>query len=145
MPTEEKCECEPCSDGSVSASSTRPAAVRVRPTHWRRPTWKPNMRSAITAMKTTPAASETWTTDIGASARAPTCRAQLPVAISMPIVNHLEEYSRRAERSGCMTCTLGTELAPLYLKKKPRFATKAQARARNIPRSRVIVESWGTG
>ena len=73
------------------------------------------MRSAMTAMKTTPAASETWTTDIGASARAPTCRPQLAVAMIMPSVNHFEEYSARAERSGCSTCTLGTALAPLYL------------------------------
>ncbi len=43
----------------------------------------------MTAMKTTPAASETWTTDIGASARAPTCRPQLAVAVSMPSVNEL--------------------------------------------------------
>ena len=40
---------------------------RSGPSHWRRPTLKPNIRSAITAMKTMPAASETWITDIGAS------------------------------------------------------------------------------
>ena len=49
--------------------------------------------------------------------------------------------ARRAERSGCMTRTLGTELAPRYLKKNPRFATKAQASARRMPRSRVIGEA----
>ena len=66
-------------------------------------------------MKTTPAARETWITDIGASARAATCSPQLAVAVSIPRQNHFEEYSCRAERSGCCTCTLGTELAPLYL------------------------------
>ena len=76
---------------------------------------KPNIRSAITAMKTIPAARATWTTDIGASDSAATCRPQLATAISMPIANHLEEYSSRAERSGCMTRTLATELAPRYL------------------------------
>ncbi len=96
-------------------SSTSPAAVRDRPTHWRRPTWKPNSRSAITAMNTTPAASETWITDIGASASAATCRPQLSVAMIMPRANHLEEYKFLVERSGCSTCTLGTELAPRYL------------------------------
>ena len=49
------------------------------------------MRSAITAMNTTPAASETWITDIGAIARAATCRPQLAVAMIMPSVNHFEE------------------------------------------------------
>ncbi len=49
------------------------------------------MRSAITAMNTTPAASETWMTDIGASASAATCRPQLAVAMIMPSVNHFEE------------------------------------------------------
>ena len=66
-------------------------------------------------MNTTPAASATWMTDIGASARAPTCRPQLAVAVSIPSANHFEEYSALAERSGCRTCTFGTELAPRYL------------------------------
>ena len=66
-------------------------------------------------MNTMPAASETWITDIGASASAATCRPQLAVAMSMPSANHFEEYSLLAERSGCSTCTLGTELAPRYL------------------------------
>ena len=47
-------------------------------------------------MKTMPAASEIWITDIGAIDSAATCRPQLLVAISMPIVNHFEEYSSRA-------------------------------------------------
>ena len=115
MPTFEKCECAPCIAGSVRPSSTRPAAVRVSPIHWRLPTSKPNSRSAITAMNTTPAASATWTTDIGASVSAATCRPQLAVAVSMPRQNHFEEYSLLAERSGCRACTLGTELAPRYL------------------------------
>ena len=69
----------------------------------------------MTAMNTMPAASETWITDIGASDSAATCRPQLAVAMSMPSANHFEEYSCLTERSGCSTCTLGTELAPLYL------------------------------
>ncbi len=101
--------------GSVTPSSTRPAAVNSRPSHWRRPTLKPNILSAMTAMNTTPAARETWMTDIGASASAATCSPQLAVAVIMPSVNHFEEYSSLTERSGCTTCTLGTEFAPLYL------------------------------
>ncbi len=73
------------------------------------------MRSAITAMNTMPAASETWITDIGASVRAATCSAQLAVATIMPIVNHFEANSARAERSGWRTCTFGAALAPRYL------------------------------
>ena len=86
--------------GSVTPSRTSPLAVANRPSHWRRPTWNPNMRSAITAMKTTPAARATWTTDIGASVSAATCRPQLAVAISIPSANHFEEYScaGRAQR-----------------------------------------------
>ena len=68
----EKRECAPCIAGSVRPSSTSPAAVSHSPSHWRRPTSKPNIRSAITAMNTTPAASETWITDIGASESAAT-------------------------------------------------------------------------
>ena len=111
----EKCECAPCIAGSVRPSSTSPAAVSDSPIHWRRPTRRPNIRSAITAMNTTPAARDTWMTDIGASASAATCRPQLAVAMIIPSVNHLEEYSSLAERSGCRTSTLGTELAPRYL------------------------------
>ena len=33
----------------------------------------------------------------------------------MPRANHFEEYSALAERSGCSTSTLATELAPRYL------------------------------
>ena len=66
-------------------------------------------------MNTMPAASETWITDIGASASAATCSAQLPVAMIMPSVNHLEANSARAERSGWRTCTFGAALAPRYL------------------------------
>ena len=66
-------------------------------------------------MNTTPAASATWITDIGASARAATCRPQLAVAMIMPSVNHLDEYRSRAECSGWRTCTCGTEFAPRYL------------------------------
>ena len=66
-------------------------------------------------MNTTPAASETWITDIGASASAATCRPQLTVAMSMPSANHFDEYSALAERNGWRTCTFGTALAPRYL------------------------------
>ena len=138
MAASENWEWVPCMAGRVTPSMTRPAAVAIRPSHWRRPTLKPNIRSAITAMKTIPAARATWITDIGASDSAATCRPQLQVAISMPSANHFEEYSSLAERNGCVTCTLGTELAPRYLKKNPRFATKAHASARRMPRSRVI-------
>ena len=96
-------------------------------------------------MNTTPAASETWITDIGASASAATCRPQLAVAMIMPSANHFEEYSARAERSGWRSSTLGTELAPRYLKKKPRFATNAQASASSMPRSRVMARAGVVG
>ena len=115
MTAGEKCACAPCMAGRVTPSRTRPTAVRISPTHCLGPTVKPNMRSAITAMNTTPAARETWITDIGASARAATCSPQLAVAMIMPSRNHLEEYRSRVERSGCMTRTLGTSWAPLNL------------------------------
>ena len=113
--TSENCEWEPWMAGRVIPSRIRPPAVANRPIHCLRPTLKPNIRSAITAMNTIPAARATWTTDIGASDSAATCRAQLPTAIAIPMANHLDEYSSRAERSGWVTRTLGTELAPRYL------------------------------
>ncbi len=72
MATCENCEWAPCMAGSVRPSTTRPMPVAISPSHWRGPTWKPNIRSAMTAIRTTPAASETWITDIGASASAAT-------------------------------------------------------------------------
>ena len=87
----EKRACAPCIAGSVMPSVISPIAVEMRPSHWRRRTSKPNIRSAITAMKTTPAASETCTTDIGAIASAATWKPQLTTAMSMPSANQPEE------------------------------------------------------
>ena len=66
--------------GIVTPSSTRPTAVRPRPHHWRRPTLKPKIRSAITASSTTPPARTAWTTESGASAIAATWSSQAPSA-----------------------------------------------------------------
>ncbi len=76
---------------------------------------KPNIRSAITAISTTPPASATCTTDMGASVSAATCRLQEPAATIIPTVNHFEENSARTERSGWRTVTAPTSLAPLNL------------------------------
>ena len=93
MARTENWECAPCVAGRVTPSRIRPAAMSQSPSHCRGPTLKPNMRSAMTAMKTMPAARATCTTDMGASDRAATCSAQEPVATSIPSANHLEEYS----------------------------------------------------
>ena len=85
------------------------------PSHWRRPTSKPNRRSASTARMTTPVESTAWTTDSGASASAPTCRIQAPSATPMPIANQVEENSARTVRSGWRMSTLGAALAPRCL------------------------------
>ena len=42
--------------------------MKAKPIHWRLPTSKPKMRSAMTAISTTPPERTTWTTDSGASA-----------------------------------------------------------------------------
>ena len=108
-------ESAPCIAGSVSPSSTSPPAISHSPAHCRGPTLKPNILSAITAISTTPPASDTCTTDIGASASAATCRLHEAAATSIPTANHFEENSTRAERSGWRTVTAGTSLAPRYL------------------------------
>ena len=95
------------------AQQHEPGGGKDRPSHWRRPTRKPNSLSAITAMNTTLAASNTWITDIGAIDSAATCRPQLRGRGGGPSVNHLDEYSALAERNGCMTCTFGTSFAPV--------------------------------
>ena len=64
--------------GSVTTSSTSPAAVMATPAHWRGPTSKPKIRSASTASITTPVESTACTTDSGASASAATCSSQAP-------------------------------------------------------------------
>ena len=56
----------PCVAGSVMTSSSRPSAVIATPIHWRIPTLKPKIRSAMTARITTPVESTAWTTDSGA-------------------------------------------------------------------------------
>ena len=66
-------------------------------------------------MNTTPAASATWTTDIGASASAPTCRPQLAVAVIMPSVNHFEEYSWRARAERVADVDLGDRVGAAVL------------------------------
>ena len=76
---------------------------------------KPKKRSAMTASSTTPPERTAWTTDIGASASAPTCRTQAPTATSIPIANQRERNSPRAERSGWWTWTAGAAQAPRCL------------------------------
>ena len=85
------------------------------PIHWRRPTWKPNSRSAMTAMITTPVESTAWTTLSGAKASAATWNRNAPAAIAMPIANHLHEYRFRAVRNGWRISTVAAWLAPLCL------------------------------
>ena len=77
--------------GSVITSSTRPSAVMPTPIHWRRPTLKPKIRSAMTARTTTPVESTACTTDSGAKARAATWKSQAKAAMPMPMANHLHE------------------------------------------------------
>ena len=69
----------------------------------------------MTASSTTPPARTTWTTDSGARASAATCRAQAPIATSIPSMNHGEQNSPRAERSGCLMSTGGAAQAPRCL------------------------------
>ena len=113
----EKCECAPCIAGSVKPSSTRPAAVSHSPSHCRRPTRKPNRRSAMTAINTTPPASATWTTDIGASVSAATCRPQ----------------RRRRDDHPQREPLRGEQLAA-------RAQRVAHADPRHLPRAAVLVE-----
>ena len=48
----------------------------------------------MTAIRTTPPASTTWTTDIGAIASAATWKPQALVATTMPSANHFERVQR---------------------------------------------------
>ena len=107
--------------------------MKARPDHWRLPTSKPKMRSAMTAMSTTPPERTTWTTDSGTSEMAATCRAQAPPPTTMPIVNQREEYSALAVRSGWRTSTAGASQAPRCLKKKLRFEATAHRSASRMP------------
>ena len=50
----------------------------------------PKSRWAITPIITTPPASTTWTTEIGASASAATWKIHALVAIAMPMANHFD-------------------------------------------------------
>ena len=85
------------------------------PSHWRRPTLKPNRRSASTARITTPVESTACTTEIGASAIAATWKSQAPSATAMPIANHLEANSDRTVLIGRRMSTLGAAQAPRCL------------------------------
>ena len=87
----------------------------------------------MTAIRTTPPASTTWTTDIGAIASAATWKPHALVATTMPSANHFEEYSAFAVRSGWRMSTGGASQAPRCLKKNPRFETTAQRSASRMP------------
>ena len=54
----------------------------------------------MTAIRTTPPESTTWTTESGASEIAATWSAQPPAPTSMPIANHFEDQSAFDVRSG---------------------------------------------
>jgi hypothetical protein len=134
MAAREKVECDdPAVLGIVTPSRIRPTAVMARPHHCRLPTSKPKIRSAITAMRTTPPLSTTCTTDSGANEIAATCSSQPPPPTAMPIANHFEHHSPRAVRSGWRMSTGGASHAPRCLKKNPRFERNAQASARRMP------------
>ena len=115
MPATEKLECEPEWAGSVTTSRIRPAAVIATPIHWRRPTSKPNSRSAMTARITTPVESTACTTEIGASAIAATCRIQAPSATPMPIANQREEKRALTGLQGVADVDLGGRARTLVL------------------------------
>ena len=85
------------------------------PTHWRSPTLKPKMRSAMTARITTPVESTAWTTEIGARAIAATCSSQAPSATAMPIANQREAKRALTVLTGRRMSTLGAAQAPLCL------------------------------
>ena len=91
------------------------------PIHWRGPTWKPKMRSAITARITTPVERTAWTTDSGAKASAATWKNQAPVATAMPIANHLHEYSCFAVRKRMPDVDRGGLVRALVLVKKAQL------------------------
>ena len=72
----------------------------------------------MTAISTTPPASTTWTTDIGASASAATWKPQAPVATTMPMREPLRGVQQAfAVCSGCRMSTGGASQAPRCLKK----------------------------
>src|SRR3954451_7952672 len=131
-------------------SRSRPAAVIATPIHWRAPTLKPNIRSAITARITTPVESTAWTTESGAKASAATWKNQALVATAMPIANHLEENRSLTVRRGWRMSTFGASLAPRCLYRKPSCVTTAQASASKMPRfnmgsERCVSEAAGCG
>ena len=75
------------SAGRVIAQQHEAEVVSAEPDHWRLPTLKPNMRSAMTASSTRPPASTAWTTESGAREMAATWRTQAPAPMPMPMAN----------------------------------------------------------
>ena len=110
-----------------------------RPSHWRRPTLKPNMplghhgdehHARRRARPGSPTSAPAQRGHVQAPAGGRDQHAEREPLRGVQLAGRAQRVARR--------CTLGTELAPRYLKKKPRFATKAQASARRMPRSRVM-------
>ena len=91
------------------------------PIHWRMPTLKPKIRSAMTARITTPVESTAWTTESGANASAATWNSHATAAMPMPIANHLHEYSCTAVRNGCRMSTVGSVVGALVLIEKAQL------------------------
>ncbi len=113
-------------------------AVSATPIHSRLPSSKPNQRSASTARKTSPPEMTACTSEMGASASAPTWSTQAPRATEKPSVHHFDVNRPAALRPGWRMSTAGASTAPLCFQRKARFVAKAHPRASNSPSCTVI-------
>jgi hypothetical protein len=78
-------------------------------------TERPNIRSAITVSSTSPPAITDCTSEIGASARAPTWNPHDPIETTMPSMYQPDPNSTRELRTGRRKSTAGARTAPRCL------------------------------
>jgi hypothetical protein len=109
-------ECEPPSpDSNVAARNARPIAVSATPIHSRRVTDSPKNLSAATVRNTRPPAMIVCTSEIGASASAPTCRTHPPMAMRIPSTYARDRNSTNVDQNGRFQSTGGDSTAPRCL------------------------------
>ena len=99
----------------VPARNASPSAARATPIHSLRVTWCANSRSAQTVSMTRPPAIVACTSEIGASASAPTWNPHPAIAMRIPSVYHGFRKSANDVRSGRRISTSGEAMAPRCL------------------------------
>ena len=107
--------------------------MRPTPIHSRRVTGMPNRRSASTVSRTSPPAIDAWTSEIGASDRAPTWKPHDTIATTIPKAYSGERNRTIVLCTGRRMSTAGASRAPRNLNRNPATDPSAVSSASSRP------------